>query len=333
MLRGAAEPSAGPDRALVSDATLDDIDPRTLGEYRRLRALANPRAEELAWSDAELLEGLAAARWTDGRLRSTLAGLVLFGTSAALRRLLPALRIDYIRVPGTQWVDDPENRFQSIDIRKPLMLALPLAEDDHAWLRSLSAEPLSADEAKALIYARETGSVDNAACRSFSDLDTLQASLLLRRLRDRGVLVKQSGGNRTHYLLTRLAALPKTRQGLPWVMIGEATTAEATEQGGKQGGKPAHVPLPGELAARLPSPGRRLGADDLRDLICALCAWRPLRGEELATLLDRDLQYLRNRHLGPMIRSGELVFLYPESPNHALQAYRLPAATETPPQS
>lgn len=64
----------------------------------------------------------------DGVLLPTLAGIVLFGKPLALRRLLPMVRIDYIRVPGNEWVEDPENRFQSIDIRKPLLMALPQAE-------------------------------------------------------------------------------------------------------------------------------------------------------------------------------------------------------------
>ena len=67
-------------------------------------------------------------RRVDGQLQPTLAGIVIFGKALALRRLLPMVRIDYIRVPGTEWVEDPENRFQSIDIRKPLLLALPQAE-------------------------------------------------------------------------------------------------------------------------------------------------------------------------------------------------------------
>lgn len=62
----------------------------------------------------------------------------------------------------------------------------------------------------------------------------------------------------------------------------------------------------------------------LRRLIRDLCNWQPLRGEELATLLRKDLKYLRNKHLSAMVRAGELVFQYPESPNHALQAYKPP---------
>jgi len=67
-------------------------------------------------------------------------------------------------------------------------------EEDYAWLKELAGEGLTGDEAKALIYARETGVVNNTACRDFSGLDTLQASSLLRRLRDRGLLEKQGRG-------------------------------------------------------------------------------------------------------------------------------------------
>ncbi len=36
-----------------------------------------------------------------------------------------------------------------------------------------------------------------------------------------------------------------------------------------------------------------------------------LRGEELATLLGKDLKYLRNKHLSAMIQAGKLAFQYP----------------------
>lgn len=89
-----------------------------------------------------------------------------------------------------------------------------------------------------------------------------------------------------------------------------------------QGGKRALPDLPPGLAARLPQPRQRLEGTALRALIRDLCGWQALRGEELATL---GPQYLRNKHLTEMVQSGELAFLFPESPNHALQAYKLPA--------
>lgn len=70
-----------------------------------------------------------------------------------------------------------------------------LTEDDHAWLRTLTNEPLDEEETKVLIYARATDAVDNTACRDFSGMDTLSASRVLRRLRDRGLLQKQGSGS------------------------------------------------------------------------------------------------------------------------------------------
>jgi len=122
-----------------------------------------------------------------------------------------------------------------------------LTEEDYAWLKSLAGDTLSADEAKALIYARETGLVDNMACHDFSGLDTLQASSLLRRLRDRGLLEKQGAGNRTHYTL---ASHAEAKDRHP-------TQGQLPLEGGNpaaEGGKRNLPPLPPELAAKLPAP-------------------------------------------------------------------------------
>lgn len=37
-----------------------------------------------------------------------------------LRRLFPMMRVDYIRVPGRDWIPDPDKRFDSIEMRDPL---------------------------------------------------------------------------------------------------------------------------------------------------------------------------------------------------------------------
>jgi ATP-dependent DNA helicase RecG len=116
------------DGAVLPDTDLSDIDPSAVQEYRRLRERANPTAEELAWSDEELLRALSAAVRQGGELRPTVAGLLLFGTGPALRRCFPMMRIDYIRVPGRQWVEDPEHRFDTLEIRAPLLAAIRRAE-------------------------------------------------------------------------------------------------------------------------------------------------------------------------------------------------------------
>lgn len=111
------------DEQFVTDATTDDFDDEAIELYRKLRREVNSQAEELTWSRDDLLEALCAVKRRDGVLKPTVAGVLLFGSSKALRRLFPMLRIDYIRVPGLQWVKDPDRRFDTIEIRAPLLRA------------------------------------------------------------------------------------------------------------------------------------------------------------------------------------------------------------------
>lgn len=147
--------------------------------------------------------------------------------------------------------------------------------------------------------------------------DTLQASNGLCRLRERRLLEKQGAGNRTHCTLNHPGERPD-----PHPEQGKLPLEDGKQPA--EGGKRNLPPLPESLAHRLQKHGQRMPTAALRALICDLCGWHPLRGEELANLLDKDLKYLRNQHLSALIQTGALVFLYPESPNHKLQAYKLP---------
>lgn len=109
------------DAGLVPDGTLDDFSPEALADYRQSRRDTNPDAEELRWSDEDLLQALGCVRLNaDGKWQPTVAGLILFGKPVALRRTFPMTRVDYIRVPGREWVPDPERRFDSLELRDPL---------------------------------------------------------------------------------------------------------------------------------------------------------------------------------------------------------------------
>lgn len=112
------------DSTVVPDAGIEDFSEEAILDYRRTRAEANPDAEELRWGDEELLEALCCTRRVDGRPVPTVAGILLFGKPQALRRLYPMMRVDYIRVPGKEWVPDPERRFDSVEIRDYLFRAI-----------------------------------------------------------------------------------------------------------------------------------------------------------------------------------------------------------------
>lgn len=64
----------------------------------------------------------------------------------------------------------------------------------------LTRQDLSDEEARALVFVRELGAIDNAAYRAINRTDTLSASGHLRRLRDLGLLDMKGGGSRTYYV-------------------------------------------------------------------------------------------------------------------------------------
>lgn len=477
------------DAGLLPDASLDDLAPEALADYRQTRAEANPDAEELRWSDEELLRALgcihadAAGAW-----RPTVAGLMLFGKPQALRRCFPMTRVDYIRVPGREWVPDPDRRFDTIELRDPLFrlirraqaavlddlpkgfvlkegdlqrqdrpvipqrvirealvnalmhrsyrshspvqiiryanrleirnpgfslkspehlgepgseprnpriaavlhetrfaetkgsgirvmretmeqagLTPPLFEsdrgndqfvaryffhhflgaDDVAWLAQFKDAQLSPDEAKALIVVREAGAIDNASYRALNKVDTLAASAALRRLRDAGLLQQKGRGSATYYVpAERLGladkaleagadgALSGNSQGLSTQLDGLSSnpgglssnpgTLSSNSQAAEQDAARTALldSLPGSLAARLGAIGQRHPPHEVQDLVVALCALRDWSVAELAVVLRRNPEVVRQSYLRPLMRDGRLVMTRPEEPNDPGQAYR-----------
>jgi ATP-dependent DNA helicase RecG len=471
------------DGAVQPDANLSDIDPEAVRLYRDLRAAANPVAEELTWSDPELLRALGAVAPEGGELRPTVAGLLLFGTAPALRRCFPMMRIDYVRIPGREWVQDPDRRFDTVEIRAPLILAvrraisavrddlpasfslpegseirsdetilpirvlreaivnavmhrsyrlhgaiqilryanrleirnpghslkaeeqlgepgsetrnpriaavlhevhlaetkgsgiramrelmtahdlLPptfessrrpdqfvatflfhhfLGQSDLAWLRRVTPERLSDEEARALVFVREMGAVNNAAYRSINRVDTLSASAHLRRLRDLELLVMKGAGSRTYYVAgAAMVAAEKQRADDDPHQV-TADPHQVTADPHHPLADPHQSPvdplhpelagagaLPRALAERIVEAGPRPRRPLLRELVRSLCAWRPLSSRELAAYLGaRDPKFLVRQHLGPMLDAGELAYTIPQMPNHPDQKYTLPKGDE-----
>ncbi|HEV2149006.1 MAG TPA: ATP-binding protein [Longimicrobiaceae bacterium] len=109
------------DQTPLPDAEIGELDPDAIADYRRERARKSPGAEELGWSDEDLLLGIGCAVRREGRVVPTVAGALLFGSRPLLRRLFPMMRLDYIRVPGRVWIEDPERRFETVDMRDAII--------------------------------------------------------------------------------------------------------------------------------------------------------------------------------------------------------------------
>ena len=460
------------DATVLADADLQDLEPTAVEDYRQLRRQINPTAEELVWSDIDLMRALGCVQRVGEQLKPTVAGVLLFGTSMALRRCFPMMRIDYIRVPGRQWVENPDHRFDTLEIRAPMFTAirratntvrdellqsftlpegalaredeptLPLrvireaivnavmhrsyrihgaiqiiryanrleirnpghsikAEEqlgepgsetrnpriaavlhevniaetkgsgiramrelmvahdllpptfessrrpdqfvatflfhhflgaaDVAWLRRLTREALSDEEARALVFVRELGAIDNAAYRAINRTDTLNASAHLRRLRDLDLLEMKGSGSRTYYVSgpAFFAGLSVAEGNTPQAPINTHQPVENTHQHTADSHRSELAP-PDALMARIRAAGSKPRRNVLRAVILDLCAWQPCSARALAHWLGRsDHKHLVREHLTPMVRSQDLAYTIPEMENHPEQRYTVPTAPTT----
>jgi len=117
------------EEVIFDDAEFEDIDPQLIALYRKLRAKKNPQASELSLNDFELLRVLRLIRKNDkNQWQPNVACLLLFGSQVALRRLMPMERVDFIRIVGTRWIEDPNSRFSSLDFRESLLTLIPKVE-------------------------------------------------------------------------------------------------------------------------------------------------------------------------------------------------------------
>jgi ATP-dependent DNA helicase RecG len=80
--------------------------------------------------------------------------------------------------------------------------------------------------------------------------------------------------------------------------------------------------LPGSLAARLGGLGQRHPPQEIQNLIVDLCSLRDWSVSELALLLRRNPEGVRQSYLRPLMRDGRLAMTNPEEPNDPQQAYR-----------
>jgi ATP-dependent DNA helicase RecG len=203
-----------------------------------------------------------------------------------------------------------------------------LTEADRTFVERLAAEELTQEEFRALLQAHRHTQVDNASLRQLMGLDTLAASQVLRRLRDRTMLELHRAGAQSFYTLDP-GLLADDRPG--HLVLDQGGLAAdrggiepdrggiATDRGGKE---PDRGELDPALAQVLASLGTRPRKEKLRQAICQLCSdqWRSVAW--LAGILNLQPRNLSDRHLSPMVKDGLLERRFPDIPSHREQAYR-----------
>ena len=142
-------------------------------------------------------------------------------------------------------------------------------------------------------------------------------SRLLANLVDQGFLESDKRGRGTTYRFPGTGDLARSSHLDPRSLHLEPSSSQ-------MGPSPlplAEDPNLREIANEVRSKGKATEAL-VRSTILALCRGRFLALKELAGLLDRNPEGLRNRYLAPMVQERLLERRFPTNPNHEQQAYR-----------
>lgn len=195
--------------------------------------------------------------------------------------------------------------------RLPMVSLIP--DESLARLETLFGEKFkqfSKDEVQALVTADIEGAVDNARMRQICTLHAVDVTRLLQGLVAKQALVQEGQGRWSRYRL-------------PGADHSEHKPGDSEHKGGgskhKAGGSEHNDELL-RVAARARNQ-HRLQPDEMEGIILDLCQGRWLTRSELAELLDRHPDGLRQRFLNPMVGHGLLRLRYPDKPNRADQAY------------
>ena len=68
--------------------------------------------------------------------------------------------------------------------------------------------------------------------------------------------------------------------------------------------------------------GQRHPPERVRDLVVELCQRRPWRADELALLLQRNPESIRQNYLRPLLAQKRIAMTLPDTPHSPQQAYR-----------
>jgi ATP-dependent DNA helicase RecG len=233
---------------------------------------------------------------------------------------------------------DPRDHLFRVTLRN----TATLTADDKSFVARLGDAELTDVEFRALLEAHRAGRLDNARLRAISGLDTLGASALLRRLRDRELLALHAAGPNSYYEVGPKAQLPSDAQRLkPGTQELPAEDTQGLSPGtqgfepdaqGLDKGTQGSVPditsliaaLPDDLRLELTKLGPKPAALRLRKVLLDLCALRWWTPRELVAVLGlKDAANLSRKHLWPLVSESKLERRYPDNPAHPQQAYRV----------
>ena len=178
-----------------------------------------------------------------------------------------------------------------------------------------------------LALACDEGSVTNMRLRYSLSLHKSEIANILKIMTQKGLLVSEGYGRGMRYIL------PQKKPDFLNVATSEANVATseanvATSEANVATSKGANVATSESNMATsddkkvATSIKKRMSREELQTLIMTICnEWISL--EDLSIKIERDSTYLRNHVIPLMLASKKLQMLYPGTPNHPNQQYKV----------
>jgi hypothetical protein len=193
---------------VVEDATMSDLDDEVITTYRRSLIEANPATELRDATLEELVQSLGGAKRSNGMMKPTVAGVLLFGKRLSLRRLFPAARVDYVRVPGTEKFDTDQFQLLLVANKYQTGFDQPLL---HTMYVDKRLSGVQAVQTLSRLNRTTPGKEDTFVLDFVNDADEIQRSF--QPYYEQTVVAESADPHQLYELQHRLEALQVTHEG------------------------------------------------------------------------------------------------------------------------
>lgn len=184
-----------------------------------------------------------------------------------------------------------------------------------------------------LALACDEGAVTNTRLRYSLSLHKAEIANILKLMTQKGLLITEGHGRGMRYLLpekkpdflnvaTSEANVATSEANVETSDGSNVATSEAKVATSEAKVATSEVKVATSEAKVATSIKKKMSREELQALILSVCTeWISL--EELSVRIDRDSKYLRNQIIPLMLASKKLQMLFPGTPNHPNQQYKV----------
>jgi len=177
-----------------------------------------------------------------------------------------------------------------------------------------------------LALACDEGAVTNMRLRYSLNLHKSEIANILKLMTQKGLLVSEGYGRGMRYILPQKGPDFLNMATLE-LNVATSDSNVATSEGTNEATSEANVATSDSNVATseanvATSIKKRMSPEELQSLIMTICnEWISL--EDLSVKIERNSTYLRNHVIPLMLASRKLQMLYPGTPNHPNQQYKV----------